>query len=141
MAGDLAASAGITLRRMHRAMKRMFAAPGTMVGWLLSFTFDRRFRRDGILVAEGARWPSRAGWRFRAITLGRVVLCVDRIDEELWDHELVHVDQWERWGPLLAVAYPLASLAMLLRGRRAYRDNPFEVAARRGPARRDHQAG
>lgn len=65
------------------------------------------------------------------MALGRVVLCVDEIDDEMWAHELVHVDQWERWGPFLALAYPLASLSALARGRRAYRDNPFEIAARR----------
>lgn len=34
------------------------------------------------------------------------------------------------WGLLLALAYPASSAWQALRGRRAYRDNAFEVAAR-----------
>ena len=37
--------------------------------------------------------------------------------------------QCERWGPLFLPAYLLASLAVYLRGGRAYRDNPFEREA------------
>jgi hypothetical protein len=44
-------------------------------------------------------------------------------------HEHVHVRQYERWGPLFLVAYPLASVMMLSCGRRPYLDNPFEVEA------------
>lgn len=42
---------------------------------------------------------------------------------------MVHVRQYERWGPLMGPAYLLASLYMHLTGRRAYRDNPFEREA------------
>lgn len=45
------------------------------------------------------------------------------------DHELVHVRQFEIWGPLTGPAYLLCSLYMWLTGRRAYRDNPFEREA------------
>ncbi|MCU0877557.1 MAG: hypothetical protein MUF06_07225 [Pirellulaceae bacterium] len=45
------------------------------------------------------------------------------------DHELVHVRQFEIWGPLMGPAYLLCSLYMWLTGRRAYRDNPFEREA------------
>lgn len=110
----------------------LWAGPATIVGWLLARTFDSRRKIDGILIAEGARWPRRLGWRYRAIALGRVVLCADRADDFLLEHELVHVRQWERWGPLLAVAYPLASAFAFMRGRHPYKDNAFEAAARRG---------
>lgn len=85
----------------------------------------------GVILAEGARWPGRLGWSYRAITLGHVVLSVDEIDERTLAHELVHVRQFERWGPLLTILYPLASLGALLRGQHHYRDNLFEVQARR----------
>ena len=38
--------------------------------------------------------------------------------------------QAERWGPFFLPAYVLASLAVGLRGRRWYLDNPFEIEAR-----------
>jgi hypothetical protein len=45
------------------------------------------------------------------------------------DHEMVHVRQFERWGPLMGPAYLFCSLYQWLIGRRAYRDNPFEREA------------
>lgn len=116
-----------------RLVRRAWAFPGTLVGRLLALTFDARRWENGILVAEGARWPRRLGWRYRAITLGRVVLVTDRADEALMAHEAVHVGQWERWGPLFFIAYPVASLLAVLRGGHHYRDNAFEAAASRGP--------
>jgi len=41
----------------------------------------------------------------------------------------VHVRQYERWGPLFGPAYLGCSLVLWLMGKRAYRDNPFEVEA------------
>jgi hypothetical protein len=85
---------------------------------------------DGVLVCEGAAWPRKLGWRYRAITFGHVILCVDQADEQLLAHELVHVRQYERWGPFFIPAYVVASVGAKARGRRAYADNPFEIAAR-----------
>lgn len=82
------------------------------------------------MVAEGATWPRRLGWRYRAITFGHIVLCVDEVDDRLLDHEMVHVTQYERWGPFFVPAYLVASLWANLRGGRGYADNRFEVAAR-----------
>ena len=87
--------------------------------------------RAGVLVCEGAGWPRRAGFRYRAMTLGHVVLCVDRVDDNLLRHEIVHVHQYERLGPLMIPAYALSSLRALLAGRDAYWDNRFEQEARR----------
>lgn len=68
---------------------------------------------------------------FRGIVFGHVILAVT--EEELaaiGDHERVHVQQYERWGPLFFVAYGLSSLWQLMRGRSSYWDNHFEVQAR-----------
>jgi hypothetical protein len=65
------------------------------------------------------------------MTLGHVVLCVDDIDERVLAHELVHVSQYERLGALFLVAYVASSIAAAARGRHPYRDNRFEVEARR----------
>jgi hypothetical protein len=64
------------------------------------------------------------------MTLGHVVLCVDDMDDHTWAHELVHVRQYERLGPLFLPAYALASLYALCTGRSAYHDNRYERAAR-----------
>jgi hypothetical protein len=45
-------------------------------------------------------------------------------------HERVHVQQYERWGPLFFFAYAASGIWQLLHGRSAYRDNHFEVQAR-----------
>ena len=82
-------------------------------------------------MCEGAAWPRRLGWRYRAITFGHVVLSVDELDAETLAHELVHVRQYERWGPLLWPAYALSSLWERIHGRDAYWDNHFEREARR----------
>lgn len=76
-----------------------------------------------------ARWVPIPGGA-SAMTLGHIVigrdqLCLDASRE----HERVHVRQCERWGPLFIPAYLLASLIAKLRGRDAYRDNPFEREA------------
>jgi hypothetical protein len=68
---------------------------------------------------------------FDAITLGHVVIAVSpQAMRRLRLHEREHVRQCERWGPLFFLAYLVAGAWQWLRGRGAYRDNPFEVAAR-----------
>jgi hypothetical protein len=113
----------------------MWAAPASVVGLLLAPFFDRRYVTRGVVLCEGARWPRRWGWRYRAITFGHVVLAVDELDPETLDHELVHVRQYERWGPLFFPAYGIASIVARLKGGGAYRDNGFEIAARRSGGR------
>lgn len=84
---------------------------GGLVGWLL---------RNAVLLRGGAT----------AMTLGHVVLGASRAAlDRARDHEHVHVEQCERWGPLFIPAYLAASLWMLLSGRHPYWDNPFEREA------------
>ena len=65
-----------------------------------------------------------------ALTLGHTVLGqTDAALDTSHEHELVHVRQFERWGPLMGPAYLLTSLVLWLRGKDAYRDNPFERQA------------
>jgi hypothetical protein len=114
-----------------RAARLLWAAPNSLLGLVLAPFFHRRRATSGVLLCEGASWPRRIGWRYRALALGHVVLCVDQIDDATLRHELAHVRQHERWGPLFLPVYGLAALWALLRGRHYYRDNVFEVAARR----------
>jgi hypothetical protein len=108
-----------------------WASPGTLFGLILAPFFRRRSVVHDVVLCEGATWARRLGWPYRAMTLGHVVLCVGDIDEGVLRHELVHVSQWERWGPAFVLAYPLATLMALAGGNHHYRDNHFEVEARR----------
>ena len=109
----------------------IWAAPGSAIGLLLSPLFRRRRVTHGILLCEGADWPRRLGWPYRAITFGHVILSVDALDQPTLQHELVHVRQFERWGPLFIPLYLLASAYALGHRRHPYRDNRFELAAKR----------
>lgn len=44
-------------------------------------------------------------------------------------HQLVHVKQYERWGPLFVPAYITFWIVMWFRGKHPYLDNPFEREA------------
>jgi hypothetical protein len=123
---------------VRRGLKLLWAGPGSLVGLVLAPFFRRRFVRRGVILCEGAGWPRRLGWRYRAITFGHVVLAVNELDDHTFEHELVHVRQYERWGPLYMPAYVVASLVARVRGGHLYRDNAFEVAARAGAAASRH---
>jgi hypothetical protein len=126
---------------VRRLLKIAWAAPGSLIGLLLAAFFDRRYVARGVVLCEGARWPRRLRWPYRAITFGHVVLCIDEVDDATFRHELVHVSQYETWGPLYFIAYGLASLVARARGRHLYRDNAFEIAARREAAAADGTRG
>jgi hypothetical protein len=65
-----------------------------------------------------------------ALTLGHAVLArtVGDLDRAR-THELVHVAQYERWGPAMVPAYLACSGWLWLRGRDPYWENPFEREA------------
>jgi len=120
-----------------RLLRYLWAAPYTVPGLLLGAVAvlfgARASRRQGVVEVCGGRIGAVLGrsWLgFSAMTLGHVILAVDRSAlEQLRLHEQVHVRQYEGWGPLFVPAYLLASLVQLLRGRHPYRDNPFERQA------------
>jgi len=115
----------------------IWALPWTLLGLLVGL----------IAMATGGRGRSVAGaiefyggaipWLFArlpvgpsAMTLGHVIL--GRTPAALdvaRDHELVHVRQYERWGPLFVPAYLLCSAVLWIKRKDAYRDNPFEREA------------
>ena len=106
----------------------LWAGPNSLVGLVGALTTrSRPVRWRGVLLFEDAdgglarflRWRG-----FTAITLGHVIVTNRRASDGLLAHELEHVAQAERWGPLYYPAYLLGSV-------RGYRRNPFERAARR----------
>ena len=122
-----------------KALLVVWACPYSLLGLAIGVTGmlfggSGRFR-DGALEFYGGitAWCVRrlpTGETTAGITLGHVILGQNGADlEEVGAHERVHICQFERWGPLMGPAYLLASAWMWSLGRRAYRDNPFEVEA------------
>ena len=65
-----------------------------------------------------------------ALTLGHSILGQTSAALDVSrEHELVHVRQYERWGPLMLPVYFLTSAWAWIRGGDFYRDNPFEREA------------
>jgi len=65
-----------------------------------------------------------------AFTLGHTILGQSDASLDIArDHEMVHVRQFEQWGPFMGPVYLLSSLVLWIAGRRPYRDNPFEREA------------
>lgn len=106
----------------------IWAAPMTLAGLIAGVGGAVRPRlRDGIVLFAPARGVTGAVIRrrgFAATGLGHVVIAVEEPSPSLMTHELVHVRQAERLGPLMAPAY-LALLAV-----HGYQDHPMEQAAR-----------
>jgi hypothetical protein len=120
-------------------MRYLWAAPATLVGFVVAFALLRGGRAtlvDGVIEAHSpllawalTRLIPLAGGA-AAITLGHVV--IGRSAEALAitrAHERVHVRQYEVWGPLFVPAYLIASGCAFLRGRHPYLDNWFEREA------------
>jgi hypothetical protein len=134
----------IVVRRMFRIAAYAWAGVYTLVGLaigVVALLSGATARRHGGIVEFGGgglgRWMSRfrPPFVFTAITFGHVVIGID--DATLAcarAHELVHVRQYERWGPLFVPLYLLSSFVQLVRGRRPYLDNAFEREARDGDA-------
>ena len=104
----------------------VWAGPNSLVGLVGGLTTrSLPVRWRGVLLFEDAdgglarflRWRG-----FAAITLGHVIVTNRPLSDEILAHELAHVAQAERWGPLYYPAYLLGSVL-------GYRRNPFERAA------------
>jgi hypothetical protein len=112
-----------------RALGYVWALPNTVLGLLLGLMSFQLPRLDGgVVVFDRARrgflWAfGRSRWR--AITLGHVVLATRRLEGHLRAHELAHVRQHARLGPLFLPSY--LALHMFT----GYKQNPFEMAAMR----------
>lgn len=123
-------------------MSYIWAAPVSLLGLLLAAPViasrGHAHWHDGVLEVAGGL----PGWLLsrdlpvsgpvQAITFGHVVLACSVADlNATRRHERVHVEQYARWGALFLIAYPLASFLAWLRHRHPYRDNVFEIEARR----------
>jgi hypothetical protein len=136
---------GIAVERVMRLVRPilyLWALPTTAVGVPLLLAAlvsgGRAHWVNGVLEVQGglARFYLRhvVGIVLKggasAMTLGHIVVGLDQFAlDATRDHERIHVHQCECWGPLFIPAYLLASVYQMARGRRAYRDNPFERQA------------
>lgn len=117
----------------------VWALPWTLLGITLGLAAvasggrGRRIGRvmeyhGGVLSNLLRRVPIAGG--AAAMTLGHCVIARTEADlERSRVHELIHVQQYERWGVLFVPAYLACSAWLWLRGYDAYLDNPFEVEA------------
>ncbi|MBX5483239.1 MAG: hypothetical protein IRZ16_15565 [Myxococcaceae bacterium] len=125
--------------RPAHVLGQLWMAPMTAFGLcqtLLGASFHSR-TREGVLNFV-VRPRTFLHWYMRTIgiaayTLGAVVTYADPAgpgQPRLYRHEYEHVLQTMALGPLMPIAYAGSSLWQLVRGRRIYRDNWFEVRAR-----------
>ena len=111
-----------------RALVYAWALPNTILGLVCGALSFQRYRRiEGVMVFDGPV----TGFlsilrRFHrsAITFGHVVLSNRPVEGRLLAHELHHVWQYERLGPLYI---PIYLVVWVFTG---YRRHPFELSAK-----------
>ena len=127
------------MRWFFQTLAFLWASPYTLLGLLiggLGLCFGGKARIRGRVIefyGGGLKWLIHKlpdGQFVMAFTLGHTVIGpTDAALDVARDHELVHVRQFEIWGPLMGPAYLLCSLGLWVAGYRPYRDNPFERQA------------
>ncbi|MGA7181437.1 MAG: hypothetical protein WBX11_17880 [Thiobacillaceae bacterium] len=130
-----------------RLIVYLWVSPVTLLGLLFSavsrVTGGGGHFHSGVWEAWGG-WPAsllESGLPFAgsvaAITIGHVVLGVsEQVIHDTRAHERAHVRQYELWGPLFLLAYPLAGAWAWSSDGGPYSDNPFERAARKAEVKR-----
>ncbi len=127
------------MRRLLTVLAILWASPWTLLGLtfgLLGLATGGHAQRVGrVIEFHGGILPRLLGCApfvagAAAITFGHTILGRTLYDLEFCrNHELVHVRQYERWGPFFIPAYLLCSVVLMLRRKHAYWDNPFEREA------------
>lgn len=120
-------------------LRYLWALPNTALGLLLlppALVSGGRIKRIGGVLEISGRAPAWVLERIpftgpaAALTLGHVVLgCSEDVLERWRSHELIHVRQYERWGPFFIPAYMFSSLSARLKGKDGYLANRFEAEA------------
>jgi hypothetical protein len=122
-----------------RLLKIVWASPYTALG--LTLAMVGMVSGGGLRRRAGALecWGGSIAWVLKrlplahgvaAITLGHTILGQsEEALERCRHHEMVHVKQYECWGPLFLPAYLLCSVFLWVIGKHGYFDNPFEKQA------------
>lgn len=126
--------------RWYRLLLYVWASPATFIGLAIApvaFFQNARFRfvrgvleiHGGLatqLLDNGLPWVGSGA----AVTFGHVIWgCDQECLDVSRDHEHVHVEQYERWGPFMIPLYLLSSLWEWILGNDPYLDNMFEREA------------
>lgn len=133
------------MRSILRLSAYVWALPYTLVGIGIGLLLGGRFQRiEGVIEIHGplvAKILSRLYVPAMALTFGHVVFgqTADML-KTTRAHERVHVRQYERWGIIFVPLYLFLSCILYVRGRDAYRENPFEVEAYAADANGQHHA-
>ncbi|MFN0051927.1 MAG: hypothetical protein ACKV0T_07030 [Planctomycetales bacterium] len=113
-------------------------AAGIILALLAGMSGGSMRLRAGIVEAHGGclRWLLRGG-RLRgggaAMTLGHAILARDATClARSRSHELLHVRQFEKWGPLMLPIYWSIGFWLACRGLHPYLDHPFERETQNG---------
>ena len=123
------------IKALGLCIRYVWALPVSLVGILLLLfvllSGGAVVIASGVIEAEGALASFLlTRLHIDAIAIGHVVFGRNRNTlNSSRGHELVHVRQCERWGPLFPILYLLSSATALLRGLDPYRDNRFEQEA------------
>ena len=125
------------MRRLRLCLAVVWAAPASVLGLvlgLLALVSGGVLRRCGRVIeihgGLAAKFLESFPGEPIAMTLGHTVVGRTAAALDITrQHELVHVRQYERWGPLLIPSYLACSLGLWLVGRDPYRENPFEKQA------------
>lgn len=128
-----------TLALLLQTLAYLWALPYTLIGLAIGaagLCTQGKVRRRGRILefyGGGTKWfvtRLRGGQFVLALTLGHTILGQSEVSLDIaHKHEMVHVRQYELWGPFMGPAYLLASFWMWVAGRDPYRDNPFERQA------------
>lgn len=122
--------------QLRRFAGYVWASPASAIGLVFALPLlllGASLRRHSGVLEVAFSQPSGRKRRipFDAITFGHVILGRSMsVLDKLRSHEMVHVRQFERWGPLLFIAYPVSSLVEVLWGGDWYSSNYFEMQAR-----------
>ncbi|MFH1918873.1 MAG: hypothetical protein ABIP48_03155 [Planctomycetota bacterium] len=126
-------------RTLITVLAVLWAAPWTLFGLFiggLALVTGGHVRRTGRVIEFWGGFASLFLQLFplvagaSAVTFGHTVLARGKSQlDASREHELVHVRQYERWGPVFVPAYLLFWLLLWLTGRNPYYDNPFERQA------------
>jgi hypothetical protein len=122
------------VRYLITIVRYVWPGPYTLLGIAIGLLLGGRFQFiDGVFEIHGPRIAAALNRMYipaLAMTFGHVVFGQTKATlEATRDHEHVHVRQYERWGIGFVPAYLSASAYLYLRGRDAYRENPFEIEA------------
>ena len=125
------------VRTFIKILGIIWASPNTCLGLTvgligLLFRGKIRWRRgciefhDGLVKFLLRKTPVGA----IAMTLGHTILGQTGEDlDAARDHEHIHVQQYERWGPFFLPAYFWFSFILWIQKKESYRANPFEKEA------------